>query len=228
MSAKTITTFTQQETASFENYSDFISARLEDAWSRALAEKMRNELTSNNKNNGDGNEVSVVNLPWGTFTAEVKSKAGMGNVNVSFEPSKSFLEAIKSDDKDDNFSVTQNTFDSEFLELFKDYVAYGFFYPNAAENKDRLNSAVRCLNMDDIEAEYFLNHYANVLVTIAREKFRPGKIYSLQVGHVEQNESDGFPHGTYDFKYTDDGVTVTFVADKGFKQYLKNDAAVVA
>ena len=70
--------------------------------------------------------------------------------------------------------------------------------------------------MGDDECDYFLNGYMDVLVNIARDKARAGKTYRLEI-------DEAFPHGSFDFEYTDDGISVKFVPHKVYKQYLKND-----
>lgn len=201
----TITTWINREKNSFENFDEFIATRLETGMMKALAEKMKNDLKSN--------DSSRVKLPWGIFTASVVKSGDTGNINIAYEPSKGFMDVLDESSE----SVSQDEFDPEYSELFHDYVAYGFFYPNAPENKDCLEKNVKCINMADEEIEYFLNGYADTLAQIAKDKQRDGKTYRLEVGSE-------FDHGAYDFEYSNDKIIVKFTASKIFKQYLKNDA----
>ena len=113
-------------------------------------------------------------------------------------------------------TMNQDSFDDTFMKLFKDFVAYGFFNPEDPANKAKIdqNKGVR---LTDNEAEYFLNEYGLMLVSVGREKQMDGKIFPLEI-----NET--FPHGTYNFEYDDDEIKVTFVPDKVFKQILKDDS----
>ncbi len=211
----TIKAFVQQEHSSFENFTPPLAARFEEGIMRAITETMRLQL----KNKGK----AEVALPWGTYHAEAVAKGEAGNIVPTREPSKGFLKLLTSDnlnDADRSECIAQDDFDPQYMKLFKDFVAYGFFYPEAPENKDKLdkNKGVR---LSDEEAEYFLCEYAIVLANIARDKQRDGKIFRLEI-------NNGFPHGSFDFEYDDDDIKVSWTADKVFKQILKNDDAAAA
>lgn len=211
MSEITIKTWVNQEHNSFENFTNVLAARFEEAIFRALAKKMRNDLVNKGK--------AEVTLPWGTYRADIKTKGEAGNIAPTWEPTKGFIKLLNGDmdAKERNECFTQDEFDPEFTELFRDWVAYGFFYPNAPENKDRV-SKNKGVKLDDDEIVYFLNGYATVLATIAKDKQRDGKIFRLEI-------DNGYPHGSFDFEYDDDEIRVTWVADKVFKQILKDDDA---
>ena len=214
MSDLTIKTWTAQEHNSFENFTAVLASRFEEGWARALIMKMRSDLKKFGK--------SEVSLPWGTYRAETKVKGESGNINVNWEPAKGFIKILNGDM--DNASraecITQDEFDPEFVKWFRDFVAYGFFNPEDPKNKDRIpkNKGVR---LNDDEVNYFLNGYALVLATIAKDKQRDGKIFRLEI-------NNNFPHGYFDFEYDDDEIKVKWVADKVFKQILKDDAAAAA
>ena len=201
----TIQTWQAQEKVAFENFNEFIAIRLEDGLFRALAEAMRNQLQKN--------KTAEITLPWGTYSASIKGSAEGGNITPTFEPSKSFLKMLNTDDKERE--IHQDSFDPEFTKLFKDYVAHGYFYPEDKSNENRPDRE-KGMRMGDDEVDYFINGYAQVLITIARDKNRSGKTYRLEI-------DEGFPHGSFDFEYTDDTVSMTFVPHKVFKQYLKDD-----
>lgn len=211
MSELTIKTWVAQEHNAFENFTAALASRFEEAIFRALSQKMRLDLKAKGK--------AEVTLPWGIYRADIKTKGEAGNIAPTWEPSKGFIKMLNGDmdSKDRHECFTQDDFDAEFTELFRDWVAYGFFYPNAPENKDRIskNKGVR---LADDEIIYFLNGYATVLTTIAKDKQRDGKIFRLEIGN-------GYPHGSFDFEYDDDEIRVTWVADKVFKQILKDDEA---
>lgn len=212
MSEMTLKAWVAQEHSAFENFNAVLASRFEEAWARALTMKMRNDLATK--------DHSEVVLPWGTYSAEAKAKGETGNINISWVPSKGFLKLLNgNNDAPRAESIIQDEFDPEFTELFRDFVAYGFFYPNSPENKDRVpkNKGVR---LKDDEIEYFLNGYANVLATLAKDKQREGKIFRLEI-------NNGFPHGFFTFEYDDNEITPKFVADKVFKQILKNDEAAM-
>ena len=200
--SKTIETWMALEKASFENFNEFIAIRLEDGIFRAIAEKMKNDIASKGE--------STLDLPWGTYHAEVKAAGEGGNITPSWEPSKAFMKMLNDDANRDR---RQDSFDAEYVQLFKDYVAYGYFYPDEVKDAPAKDKGLR---MGDDEVDYFLNNYAQVLATIARDKQRSGKMYRLEI-------DEGFPHGSFDFEYDDDEIKVKFVAHKVFKQYLKDD-----
>lgn len=208
----TIRKFVEQEKNNFENFTPPLASRFEEGITRALAEAMRQQL----KKSGS----AEIALPWGTFRAEFVSKGEAGNVTPTWEPSKAFLKCLNTPNMDTaerSETINQDTFDEDYMKLFKDFVAYGVFYPDAPENKGKVDQN-KGVKLTDNEAEYFLNEYALVLVGIGREKQMDGKIFTLEV-----NET--FPHGRYNFEYDDDDIKVTFVADKVFKQILKDDDA---
>lgn len=208
----TIKAFVAQEANNFENFTTQLARRFEEGIMRALAETMRLQLAKNNS--------AEVALPWGTFRAEVVQKGEATNITPTWEPTKAFIKCLNSPSMDiteRSETLNQDTFDDTFMKLFKDFVAYGFFYPEAPENKSRIeqNKGVR---LTENEAEYFLNEYALMLVSVGREKQMDGKIFSLEI-------NDTFPHGTYNYEYDDDEIKVTFVPHKVFKQILKDDDA---
>lgn len=197
-----------QEKTSFDNFNDFIAIRLEDGIFRALAEKQANDIKAK--------KSSIVTLPWGTYTADVKAVGEAGNVTPVFEPSKQFKKMLN----DDNATLSdfrQESFDPDYVQLFKDYVAYGCFYP---DNNQDTPAHEKGLRLTEDEVDYFLNGYMQVLVGIAKDKQRSGKTYRLEI-------DEGFPHGAFDFEYSDDDkdeeIKVKFVPSKVYKQYLKND-----
>lgn len=212
MSELTIKGWVNQERNAFENFTAVLASRFEEAIFRALTLTMRNQL----KRNGSAS----VELPWGTYSAEIVSKGEAGNVTPAWTPSKAFIKLLNGnlDKGNDADAIAQETFDPEFEKLFRDYAAYGYFYPE--QNKDKTAKA-KGVRLTDDEANYFLNGYAMVLATIAKDKQRDGKIFRLEI-------NNGFPHGAFDFEYEDDEIKVTFVADKVFKQILKDDAAAAS
>ena len=204
----TITAWINQEKASFDNFNDFVAIRLEDGMFRALAEKMANDIAAK--------KSSSVTLPWGTYTADAKSVGEGGNITPAFEPSKLFKKMLN-DDGAVSRELRQESFDPEYSQLFKDYVAYGYFHPDTTQDTPAYEKGLR---LTDDEVDYFLNDYLDVLVGIAKDKQRAGKTYRLEI-------DEGFPHGSFDFEYSDEGkdetISVKFVPSKTFKQYLKND-----
>jgi len=199
-----------REKTAFENFNEFIGSRLEDGILRSIPERMRQQLQKTG-------EASVT-VPWGTYSAVVKETAEGGNITPTWEPSKAFIKLLNSDDRDKD--LRQDTFDPEYVQLVKDYVAYGYFYPDAKENEGR-SDREKGLRMGDDEIDYFLNGYMDVLVSIARDKARNGKTYRLEI-------DDSCPHGSFDFVYSDDEIKVKFVPHKVFKQMLKDDEMAAA
>ena len=206
-----IKAFVAQEHNNFENFTPPLARRFEEGIMRALAETMRQQLAKKGS--------AEVCLPWGIFRAEVVTKGEGTNITPTWEPTKAFIKCLNTPSMDiaeRTETMNQDSFDDTFMKLFKDFVAYGFFNPEDPANKAKIdqNKGVR---LTDNEAEYFLNEYGLMLVSVGREKQMDGKIFPLEI-----NET--FPHGTYNFEYDDDEIKVTFVPDKVFKQILKDDA----
>lgn len=207
-----IKAFVAQEHNNFENFTPPLAARFEEGITRSIAEVMRRQL----KRNGS----AELALPWGIFRAEFVTKGEAGNVTPTWEPSKAFLKCLNTPNMDPaerSETINQDSFDEEYMKLFKDWVGYGMFDPEAPENKAKTDQN-KGVKLTDNEAEYFLNEYALVLIGIGREKQMDGKIFSLEI-------NNGFPHGKYNFEYDDDDIKVTFTPDKVFKQILKDDDA---
>ena len=206
-----IKAFVAQEHNNFENFTPPLARRFEEGIMRALAETMRQQLAKKGS--------AEVGLPWGIFRAEVVTKGEGTNITPTWEPTKAFIKCLNTPSMDiaeRTETMNQDSIDDTLMKLFKDFVAYGFFNPEEPANKAKIdqNKGVR---LTDNEAEYFLNEYGLMLVSVGREKQMDGKIFPLEI-----NET--FPHGTYNFEYDDDEIKVTFVPDKVFKQILKDDA----
>lgn len=211
MSDLTIKTWVNQESAMFDNFTVPMATRFEEGIFKSIAQYLREVLHAKGH--------AECKMPWGTYTADMVVKGETANINVSWEPSKGFLKILNGENMDNAQKVeliTQDEFDPAYMTLFRDYVAYGFFNPNAPENKDRANKN-KCVRLTEEQAIYFLNSWALVLATIGKEKQRDGKLFRLEVNTT-------FAHGFFDFDY-DDEIKVTFTADKAFKQILKDDDA---
>ena len=200
MASETITQWGAQEKTAFTNFNEFVVTRLEDGIFRALAEVMKRDIKAYGK--------ACVTLPWGTYSADIKQIGESGNINIAYEPSKAFIKALNGS----NDIRHQDSFDPDYLRLFKNYVAWGMFDPD----KQDLPARDKGLRLNDVEVEYLLNGYMNVLVTIANDKRRAGKMHRVEI-------KDGFRHGCFDFEYGEDETKVKFVPDRVFKQTLKDD-----
>ena len=207
----TATTWVNLEKDAFDDFNEYVSNTIEDGMFRAMAEYFHVKLL-----NSDHAELE---MPWGTYTAEFKYRGDAGVVQIDWTPSKGFKNLLNDESGSSNkFDRNyQDSFDPEYVKLFTDYVAYGMFYPEKPENKEKA-AKQRGIALSDSEVTYFLNGYALVLYNIAKDKQRDGKIYRLEINH-------NYPHGTFDFEYTDDGIKVTYTAHKVFKQACKNDDA---
>lgn len=209
MSDLTVRTWVDQEKRSFDNFKQPLAVLFEEALIKSIAETLRRNLRKSGE--------SRLALPFGIFFASVKAKGETGNITPGFEPPKGFLKALNSE-SDDSLSSSsafyQDEFDPLFFKLFKDYVAYGFFDPDAPENKDKV--VQKGVKLSDDEAAYFVNGYAQVLTTIAKDKQREGKLFRLEIDAT-------YPFGIYTFEYDDNEIGVTFTFNKVFKQALKDD-----
>lgn len=212
MSELTTKTWVLQEKRNFDDFHEFVANRFEEGWCRALTEKMRRDVRSTG--------TSEVVLPWGTYTAEVRNTGESAVVNIGWEPSKAFLALLEGGESEDLAKYKKNyqdEFDPAFVKLFRDFVAYGIFDPELPENKEEA-AKNHSIMLEDAEITYFLNSYALVLYTIAKDKQRDGKIFRLEI-------NSQFPHGTFEFDYKGDKIEASFIANKVFKQIIKDDVA---
>ena len=200
----TVDTWLAMEEGNFDHLTPFVMIRLEDGILRSIAKKMGDDLKTK--------KSTSVELPWGTYSAEVKESGEGTNITPTFEPSKRFIKLINEDSE--NLNYRQDSFDPDYVKLLIEYVAEGKY---DSENSDT-PPKTKGMRIDDTEVDYFLNSYMQMLATLAREHRRPGKIYPLEIDGV-------FPHGRFDFIYKDDNTEVKFTPHKVFKQYLKNDEA---
>ena len=207
MSELTKRVWVEQEKSTFLNFKPDLAEHFENAHLRSIIETLRRKL----KKYGEG----TVDMPWGTFGVKVVTKGETGVITPYYEPSKGFIKALNGDfdDSPDDSSMTQEEFDPTFVKLYKDYLAYNTFDPELPENKDKI---VKTVKVTDDEVNYFLNSWAKVLVTIAKDKQREGKVFRLEVDNT-------FPFGTFTFEYDDDEIKVSFVFNKSAKQILKDD-----
>ena len=210
MSALTIQAWEAREKNSLIDFKPEIISRIEEAIFQALTETMIIQLHRDGK--------AEVALPWGTYSAKYVEKGDTGNVTPSWVPTKGFMKLLNGDE-DGKDVVILDEFDSEFQTLFQNYTAYGFLYPHSEENKNKLPKNKGVMLKDD-EVVYLLNGYADVLATLAKDHHHNGKIFVLDI-------NNGFSHGEFRFEYDDNEISVTFQADKTFKQLLKNDEAAL-
>lgn len=210
MSKLTIEAWEAREKNSLIDFKPEIASRVEEAIYKALTETMRLQLHK------DGH--AEVPLPWGTYSADYKDMGDTANVTPVWVPTKGFMKLLnsKEDGKD---TVILDSFNPVFLQLFKDYTAYGYLYPHSDENKDKIPKN-KGLALDPDEVAYLLNGYADVLATLAKDHAHNGKMFILEI-------NNGFPHGQFRFEYDDNEISVTFQADKVFKQLLKDDEAAL-
>lgn len=210
MSDVSVKVWANLEKGAFDEFDEYYATLIEDGIFRALAERMKNMLNTM--------DVAEVTLPWGTYRAEVKDRGDSSVITPTWEPSKGFLKMLNDDSEgtakyDKNY---QDYFDPEYVQLFRNYVADGVFYPDQEPNNKK-----RGIKLKDDEIPYFLNGFSTVLYNIAKDKQRDGKTYRLEI-------DAGFPHGSFDFEYEGDDIKVKFVPHKVFKQYLKDDSVTDA
>lgn len=205
MSTMTINSWVQQEAGSLNSFEAPIASRLEESIMRALTETMRIQL----KETGSAS----VELPWGTYSAEVLERGDTANITPTWKPSKAFMKLLNGDDGSRDFSM-QLEYDPKFIELFTNCAAYGKTNPD--KNPDKIPISQRGVMLHDEEINYVLNGYANVLATLAKEKQHNGKVFTLTI-------NNSYPHGAFHFEYDDNEISVKFVPDKVFKQMLKDD-----
>lgn len=193
-----------QEKPSFQGFNSFISTRITESVTRTIAAKMQRDLLSNGK--------AELEMPWGTFRAEVKTVGEGTNITPTFEPSKRFLEMLNADDTKRTADYQEN-FDNEFMTMFRDYVAWGVYDPDEKNAPAKEKGA----RLEPEEAEYFLDSFMRLMVSLARDHHRDGKDFYLDINAE-------FDHGRYTFEYEGDVTKVKFTPSKAFKQALKNDA----
>ena len=212
MSDVSIKAWVQVENENYDDFKDFAASKIEGACCRTISEVLYNQLKNS--------DTAQVTMPWGTYFAARKNDGTEAGVDISWEPSKGFLkllnESSDNNDKAENYDRNyQDEFDPEFVKLFTDYLAYGKFYPTDDEKADESNHGIL---LDDAEVTYFLNSYTLALYNVAKEKYRDGKVYRLEIDYE-------YPHGAFDFSYKGDKIDVKFTPNKVFKQALKDDKA---
>ena len=212
MSDVTIKTWVTLNADAFNDFNDYVANVLEGGIFRAVAEYFHRKLKDSDK--------AELELPWGTYSAEVKGRGEAGVINISWDPSKGFKNLLNDSSSANAASKYernyQDEFDPEFVKLMTDYIAYGMFDPDKPENREKA-AKQKGIELSDAEVTYFLNGYTLVLYNIAKEKQRNGKKYRLEINNA-------FPHGDFDFDYKDDGeIEVKFIPHKVFKQAVKDD-----
>lgn len=207
-----------REKESFSNITMFIIARLETAILKSIAKTLKDKLA-------DGEKAEVA-VPWGTYRATIVQVGETGNINVSYEPSKDFLEILNTKEGKAGH-CEQDVFDEKLRKYFHTYTAYGCFDVNDPKNKEIVqNKDAHCLDMSPVDEEYFLCEYGTTIARVAKDKQRPDKVYRLQLGESCKESTDGaFDFGALEFEYNDDdSIVVKFIASPTFKQALKNDS----
>ncbi|MCM1531878.1 MAG: hypothetical protein NC114_06360 [Ruminococcus flavefaciens] len=199
-----VSAWVAQEKPAFQGFNEFISTRMTESVTRTICETLKRQMLSNHK--------AELEMPWGVFSAEVKTVGEGTNITPTFEPSKRFLEMLNADDNKRTADFQEN-FDDEFVKLFRDYLAWGVYDPDEKNAPAKEKGA----RIDPEEVEYFLDSFMRLMVSLARDHQRDGKEYYLDINAE-------FDHGRYTFEYVGDDIKVKFTPSKAFKQYLKNDA----
>lgn len=208
MASATINAWMEMEGPNYENFGEFIANMMEEAFLTAIPEFLKRKLMKD--------EDASLTLPWGTYSAKMKTKGEPGSITPTWEPTSGFLDLMNSqgDEKADQY---QDDFDPDYMKLVVDWMGHGVFdvdeHPEQAAKQ-------KGIQMEDAEIEYMLNSYARMLARVAKEHQRDGKEYRLDVVSTAK-------HGTFVFEYSNDEIKVTFIAHKSFKQDLKNDDAVM-
>lgn len=210
------TAWLKREQDAFEGIDMFVIARLETAILKSIAKTLKDKLA-------DGEKAEVV-VPWGTYKANMVKVGETGNINVSYEPAKDFLEVLNADDNSGACNM-EASLDDAFRKNFHTYAAYGCFDINDAKNKaivENINAHGPDLTPD--EEEYFLCGYGSAIAQVAKDKQRDNKVYSLQLGEsCDENTTGSLDFGKLEFEYNDGNILVKFVASPAFKQELKDD-----
>lgn len=204
----TISTWVNLERENYRDFNEYIADKVEGAMFRSIHEYLRRKLKNSS--------TASITMPYGTYYAEMKTQDdGTTVVDVTWEPSKGFKRLLDEDIDAARFDRGyQDEFEPEFVTLFTDYLAFGKFDPTEDDKTDEKKFG---LMLEDSEVSYFLNSYVLALYNVAKEKERDGKTYRLEL-------HESCPHGAFDFVYKDDKIDVKFIADKVFKQHLKDDA----
>lgn len=198
-----------QEKSSFKGFCKFVATRMTGDMGISIAETLRRQLLSES--------TAKVEVPWGTFKAEVKTIGESTNITPTFEPSKRFKEMLNSTQPGQRTADYQTQFDPNLIKIFQDYLAWGTVDPEKEGGPTKEKGA----HVSDDDAAYFYDSFMRIMTSLAKDHQRDGKEFHLQV-------NDEFDHGEYVFEYHDDNIDVKFVPSKNFKQYLKNDNLAAA
>ena len=207
MSEKTVERWVVDMKPQFNNFTPFIATRIEEGLWKSAFETLRQKMATM----PDDHKEASIEMPFGTLKADIRTKNDVDNINVEIDFSKDFIKALNGEIE----SVWQDDYNEAFLANFTDYVAYGFFNPNADENRKRVESCNKCLRMRDAERDFFPNSWTNMIVNIAKDKQRDGKTYTLDL-------DSAWDVGSFIFEYKDGKIEPTYNASKVCKQYLKN------
>lgn len=206
--ANFIGTWVAQEKPAFAGFNEFVATRMCESITRTIPRRMKQDLTATGK--------AELEMPWGTYRAEVK-KVGEGtNITPTWEPSKRFLEMLNATDTKRTADY-QEHFDEEYTKMFKDYLAWGVYDPDEKNAPAKEKGA----RLDPEEVEYFLDSFMRLMVSLARDHHRDGKDYDLDINAE-------FDFGRFTFEYEGDDTKVKFTPSKAFKQSLKNDGVAEA
>ena len=208
---KTVDRFVVDMKSQFSNFTPFIATRVEGGILKGAFETLRQKLVD--PKNKDSK--ASLELPFGTITAEIRTKNDVDNINVGIDFSKDFIRALNGEIE----SVWQDTYDDLFIKNFMDYVSYGFFDPDSEEHKKLVEKVTKCLKMKEPERDFFPNAWTNSIVNMVKDKQRDGKIFNLDLDAV-------WDAGTMTFEFNENSITPTFNASKTAKQYLKNGDTV--
>lgn len=182
-----------------KNVSPLLGYRLSAAFCAGVMKTLKARIESDSK--------EPLRLPIGDFTATAKGPS------IGFVASEMLVNQIDSD-TDLSVSAYNQHLDPIFFNEFQKFAAKGTLaeVTEPADGEEKISLAI-----GRPETKFYLNAMCEYFAKVVQDHEKTDKIVSITVGDSIT------PHGTYRFERQGDAIKVTFVADKGLKEFLKND-----
>lgn len=200
----------QQEQGAFEGFQGFIPIRTTESLTRTIGEYLKRRL--------ERGEPSEIITPFGKFSAVMKTVGEGTNIAPVYEKTEGFDRLLNRDETETDDVDDDITYDKEFIELCQSYLAWGQY---DFDEKNDVPAKEKGSRLDKETIEYFMESFAELLAAQARDHQRDGKMFTIEV-------TKPWDFGMFHFDYEGDNIEPRFNAGKGFKQTLKNDAALEA
>ena len=193
--------FTEMQKENFKVIDGPICETIIAAYVAAVGKKLNKGVTDNGE--------ALLTLPEGTYQAGLRTRGENENINIAFQPDKTFLKVLNGEPTET--LPYMEGLDKDLVKLFISYAGYGVSDPDA--EADKINPDKLFVDLTEQEGEFLINEIGKCVTTMGKMFAKPGKNISIEIPKF----------GAFEFTYEDENVTVRFVADTHFKQALKDD-----